>query len=76
MTDVANYIPSEDEVNEVLDLYDEWLQEEYAKHGDKDKAIDEATERVTRSENQRAFYWVVDHDNARIYDVDDSIVES
>jgi hypothetical protein len=75
MNDTDNYIPSEDEVAEMLDLYNNWLQEEYDRYGDKDKAIDEATERATQSEVQHTFMWIVDNDYARIYDVDDTIEE-
>jgi hypothetical protein len=75
MADMDNYIPSENEIDEVLTQYDSWLQEEYETHGDPVIAIDRATERVTSSSSHKVFFWVAENDNARIYDVDDTIVK-
>jgi len=73
MSEIENIIPSEDEITDVLDQYDAWLQEEYEKHGNRDHAIDAATEKVAQSPSSKIFFWVADNDNSRIYDVDDTL---
>lgn len=71
------YTPSNDEIDEVLSLYNNWLDEAYSHHGDKTKAIDLATEAVqNHHEAGRVFSWVASNDSALIYDVDSTISDS
>ena len=40
------YTPTTDEIDEVLSLYGDWLDQAFNHHGDKDLAIDLATQHV------------------------------
>ena len=70
------YTPTSDEIDEVLSLYNEWLDDAYAHHGDKTIAIDAATDLIrTHETSGKVFTWVATNDAALIYDVDDTLDE-
>lgn len=68
-------LPTEEEITEVLAQYEAFLRTEYERSGDRDVAIDEATEQVTTSVAGKTFFWIADNNNSLIYDVDDIIEE-
>lgn len=71
------YTPSNDEIDEVLSLYNNWLDEAYSHHGDKVTAIDLATEAVQNHQDAgKVFSWVASNDSSLIYDVDSTISDS
>lgn len=71
------YTPSNDEIDEVLSLYNDWLGEAYSHHGDKVVAIDLATEAVQKHQDAgKVFSWVASNDSSLIYDVDSTISDS
>jgi pyridoxine/pyridoxamine 5'-phosphate oxidase len=68
------YTPSTDEIDEVLSLYNDWLEKAHDHHGDKELAIDLATKQVQNDEEAgRVFSWIANNDAALIYDVDGTI---
>jgi hypothetical protein len=69
-----DYTPANDEIDEVLSLYRDWLDKAYDHHGNKEVAIDLATEHVQNDhEAGRIFSWLADNDASLIYDVDGTI---
>lgn len=70
------YTPTAEEIDDVLSFYNEWLDRAYEDHGDKDIAIDLATEKVQNDvTNGKIFLWVANNDAALIYDVDGTIAD-
>lgn len=68
------YTPTQDEIDEVLSLYNNWLEQEYRNHGSKQIAIGAATERAQdHAETGNIFHWVANNDAALIYDVDETL---
>lgn len=68
------YTPKPDEIDEVLGLYNEWLEEAYNHHGDKEKALNVVTQKIQiDQEAGRVFRWMADNDASLIYDVDESL---
>lgn len=68
------YTPSETEIDEVMSLYNNWLEQEYLNHGDRDIAIGVATERAQDDlQVGTVFHWVANNDAALIYDVDETL---
>lgn len=70
------YTPTTDEIDEVLSLYNDWLDKAYDHHGDKGMAIDLATEQVQNDYSAgKVFSWVANNDASLIYDVDETITD-
>jgi pyridoxine/pyridoxamine 5'-phosphate oxidase len=68
------YTPTDNEIDEVLSLYHDWLDKAYDHHGDKEIAIDLATEKMQNDQEAgKVFSWVATNDAALIYDVDETI---
>jgi hypothetical protein len=68
------YTPTPDEIDEVLSVYNDWLDRAYEDHGNKDIAIDLATARAQADTSTgKVFSWVASNDAALIYDVDGTI---
>lgn len=66
------YTPTNDEIDEVMSLYNEWLDQAYSYHGNKGIAIDLVTERIQRDNVAGVvFSWVATNDATLIYDVDE-----
>lgn len=76
MSESDEYQPSEDEITEVLDQYQQWLHDGYDQLQDKEEAIDKATNlALNHEESGKVFFWIIQNDSSLIYDKDDTIKE-
>ncbi len=75
MEDPEEYTPTEEEIAEVLEQYQEWLHDVYSEFQDKDEAIDKATDlALNHTSSGKVFFWISQNDSALIYDKDDTII--
>lgn len=77
MLESDEYQPTEDEITEVLEQYQQWLHDGYDQFQDKEEAIDKATALALNHDvdSGKIFFWITQNDSALIYDKDDTIVE-
>lgn len=68
------YTPTEEEIDDVMSIYNKWLDKAYDHHGEKETAIELATNCLQNDwEIGRVFSWIAENDASRIYDVDGTL---
>jgi len=70
-----SWTPNEDDIDEALNLYDQWLVDAYRQQGSREEAFAMVSLNFDQSSAKETFVWLTQNSPDRIYDIDEQLPE-